>query len=188
MSGSVLKAYFDLVQPVADLGLLRNQRHEQAVMREERTSNKRQDGECHADDAGPVANGKLDGVGLLDCHCQGLVRVCNCEFGSTVGQYLMERMLLFNRTSVFELLVPFDDGTPIVKNVGATENAIAELDATVPPFRHRLIVLVVPLPGYAKENAPFVLAPDETVLEVVAEFDPLKSATRNAPAALIWYR
>ena len=80
---------------------------------------------------------------------------------------------MFKMPSALEVLVPFADGNPKERNVGATEKAIVELEATVPPFKHTLTVLVVPLPGYANENAPCVRAPEVREFPVVAEFDPL---------------
>jgi hypothetical protein len=56
---------------------------------------------------------------------------------------------------------------PSTSQVGATLNAIADDVATVPPFKHRFTVDVKPVPGYANEYAPLVLAPLVKLFEVV---------------------
>ena len=73
---------------------------------------------------------------------------------------------------------------PSTSQVGATLNAIADDVATVPPLRHRFTVDVVPVPGYANEYAPLVLAPLVIELAVETLLVAPKSATFNTPAAL----
>ena len=62
--------------------------------------------------------------------------------GSTVGQYLIDRMLLFSMTVVPVIAVPFVDGPPIESQVGATVNPVTVPDATVPPLRQRFMAEV----------------------------------------------
>ena len=73
---------------------------------------------------------------------------------------------------------------PSTNQVGATLNAIADDVATVPPFKHRFTVDVKPVPGYANEYAPLVLAPLVIELAVETLCAAPESATFNAPAAL----
>ena len=76
-------------------------------------------------------------------------------------------MLPLRRVVVSDSAEPSVLTAPRTRKVGATLNASDEDVATVPPFKDKLTVEVVPLPGYAKENAPLVLAPLVKLFEVV---------------------
>ena len=91
---------------------------------------------------------------------------------STVGQYLIDRILLFRTTVVPVIDVPFVDGAPSDNQVGATVNPVTVPDATVPPFKQMFIAEV------AYENAAFDRDPaGEMALEVARVEPPPKFAS-----------